>query len=78
MINYYKYKVSSYKIDTDFKSFTQVNDAEDASSISVITNEKVFTSISKVISDNIDGGWLVISEEEFNFTKQKIFNKIIQ
>lgn len=78
MINYYKYKVSSYKIDADSKSFTQVNDAEDASSISVITNEKVFTSISKVISDNIDGGWLVISEEEFNFTKQKIFNKIIQ
>lgn len=78
MINYYKYKVSSYKIDTDSKSFTQVNDAEDASSIGVITNEKVFTSISKVISDNIDGGWLVISEEEFNFTKQKIFNKIIQ
>ena len=78
MINYYKYKVSSYKIDTDYKSFTQVNDAEDASSIGVITNEKVFTSISKVISDNIDGGWLVISEEEFNFTKQKIFNKIIQ
>ena len=78
MINYYKYKVSSYKIDTDYKSFTQVNDAEDASSVSVITNEKVFTSLSKFISDNIDGGWLVISEEEFIFTKQKIFNKIIQ
>lgn len=78
MINYYKYKVSSYKIDTDYKSFTQVNDAEDASSIGVISNENVFTSISKVISDNIDGDWFVISEEEFNFTKQKIFNKIIQ
>jgi hypothetical protein len=78
MINYYKFKVSSYKIDTDSKSFTQVNDAEDASSVSVITNEKVFTSLSKFISDNIDGGWLVISEEEFNFTKQNIFNKLIQ
>jgi len=78
MINYYKYRVSSYRIDTDSKSFTQVNDAEDASSVSVITNEKVFTSLSKFISDNIDGGWLVISEEEFIFTKQKIFNKIIQ
>ena len=78
MINYYKYKVSSYKIDTDFKAFTQINDAEDALSIGVITNEKAFTGISKIISDNIDGGWFVISEEEFNFTKQKIFNKIIQ
>ena len=78
MINYYKYRVSSYKIDTDSRSFTQINDAEDALSIGVIKNEKVFISLSKVISDNTDGGWLVISEEEFNFTKQNIFNKLIQ
>jgi hypothetical protein len=78
MINYYKFKVSSYRIDTDSKSFTQVNNAEDASSIGVITNEKVFTSLSKAISDNIQGEWFVITEEEFNFTKQNIFNKLIQ
>jgi hypothetical protein len=78
MINYYKFRVSYYKIDTDSKSFTQVNDAEDASSIGVYTSEKAFTGISKIASDNIDGAWLVISEEEFNFTKQNIFNKLIQ
>jgi hypothetical protein len=78
MINYYKFRVSYYKIDTDSKYFTQVTDAEDASSVGVYKNEKAFTSISKIASDNADGEWLVISEEEFIFTKQKIFNKIIQ
>ncbi len=78
MINYYKFRVSYYKIDTYSKSFTQINDAEDALSIGVIKNEKVFISLSKVISDNTDGEWLEISEEGSNFVKQNIFNKLIQ
>ena len=76
MINYYKFKVSFYRIDTDSKSFNQVNDAEDASSVSLITNEKAFDGLFKVITDNTIGEWLVISEEDFNFTKEKILNKL--
>jgi hypothetical protein len=78
MINYYKFRVSYYKIDTDSKYFTQVTDAEDASSVGVYKNEKAFTSISKIASDNADGEWIVISEEGFNFVKQNILNKINQ
>jgi hypothetical protein len=70
MINYYKIRVSFYRIDTDSKSFTQVNDAEDASSVGVIKNERAFTAMSKVISE--DGEFLSISEETFNFAKQKV------
>jgi hypothetical protein len=77
MINYYKFRVSYYKIDTYSKSFTQVNDAEDALSIGVYKNEKAFTGISKIASDNTDGEWLEISEEGFNFVKQNILNKLI-
>ena len=72
MINYYKLKVSYYRIDTDSKSFTQVNDAPDASSIGVCTNEKIFEGLSGLISDE----WLVISEEQFIFAKEEILNKL--
>jgi hypothetical protein len=76
MINYYKFKVSVFRIDTDSKSFTQVNDAEDVSSVGVYTNEKTFDALSKVISDNNQGGWESITEEDFTFVKQKILNEL--
>jgi hypothetical protein len=76
MINYYKFRVSVFSIDADSKSFTQVNDAEDASSISLITSEIAFDGLFKVITDNSNSEWLVISEEDFNFTKEKILNKL--
>jgi hypothetical protein len=76
MINYYKFRVSIFKLDADSKSFSQVNDAEDASSVSLITNETAFDGLFKIITDNTNGEWLVISEEDFNFTKEKILNKL--
>ena len=76
MINYYKLRVSFYRIDTDSKSFTQVNDAEDALSVGVIKNERAFIAMSKVISDNKDGEFLGISEETFNFAKQKVLQQL--
>lgn len=71
---YYKFKVSSYKVDVENKSFIQINDAEDASSISVISNERAFNAVNNAIINNIGEEWLVISEEEFTFTKQKVLN----
>ena len=76
MINYCKFRVSFYRIDTDSKSFTQVNDAEDVSSIGVYTNEKTFDALSKIISDNNQGEWQNITEEDFTFVKQKVLNKL--
>jgi indole-3-glycerol phosphate synthase len=76
MINYYKFRVSVFRIDADSKSFAQVNDAEDASSVSLITSEIAFDGLFKIIKDNANGEWLAISEEDFNFTKEKILNKL--
>lgn len=76
MINYYNFRVSFFRVDTDSKSFTQVNDAEDVSSIGVYLNEKTFDALSKVISDNNQGGWEIITEEDFTFVKQKVLNKL--
>jgi hypothetical protein len=75
MINYYKLGVSFFRIDIDSKSFTQVNDAEDVSSVGMYLNEKTFDTLSKVISDNNQGGWELITEEDFTFVKQKVLNK---
>lgn len=76
MINYCKFRVSFYRIDTDSKSFTQVNDAEDVSSVGLYVNEKTFDALSKVISDNQQGEWQNITEEDFIFVKQKVLNKL--
>jgi hypothetical protein len=76
MINYYKLKVCYVKIDNDSKSFTQITNAEDASSIGVYTNERAFTGMSKIISDNTNQEWLVISEEDFTFAKQEVLTKL--
>jgi hypothetical protein len=76
MIKYYKFGVSVFRVDTDSKSFTQVNDAEDLSSIGVYLNEKTFDALSKVISDNKKGEWQDIAEEDFTFVKQKVLNKL--
>jgi hypothetical protein len=76
MINYYKLGVSFFRIDIDSKSFTQVNDAEDVSSVGMYLNEKTFDTLSKVISDNKEGEWQGITEEDFNFARQKVLNKL--
>ena len=76
MINYYKFGVSFYRIDTDSKSFTQVNDAEDVSSIGVYVNQRTFDALSKIISDNQQGEWQDITEGDFTFVKQKVLNKL--
>ena len=76
MINYYKFRLGFYRIDTNFKSFSHVNDAEDASSVSLIVNESAFDKLFKSITDNIGGEWLVTSEEDFTFIKEKALNKL--
>lgn len=76
MINYFKFRVSFYRIDTDSKSFTQVNDAEDVSSIGFYVNVRTFDALSKIISDNQQGEWQDITEGDFTFVKQKVLNKL--
>lgn len=76
MINYYKFKVSYYKINMDNKYFVQINDAVDATSFGVITNENAFNSINNAIEKNMGEQWEVISEEDFIFVKEKVLNKL--
>jgi hypothetical protein len=76
MINYYKSGISFYKVDTDSKYFYHVNDSENMSFISLVTNEMAFDKLSKVITDNIESQWVSISEEDFTFVKQKVLNKL--
>lgn len=76
MITYYNFRVGFYKTDSDSKSFTHINDAEDASSISLITNEIAFDKLITATIDNVGGEWQVISEEEFNVVKESVLNKI--
>jgi hypothetical protein len=76
MINYYKSGISFYRVDTDSKSFCHVNDSENMSFISLITNEMAFDKLSKAITDNIESQWVFILEEDFTFVKQKVLNKL--
>lgn len=76
MINYYKFKVSYYKINMDNKYFVQINDAVDATSFGVITNESAFNSINNAIEKNMGDQWEVISEEDFTVVKEKVLSKL--
>lgn len=78
MINYYKFKVSYYKINMDNKYFVQINDAVDATSFGVITNESAFNSINNAIEKNMGDQWEVISEEDFTIVKEKVLSKLNQ
>jgi hypothetical protein len=76
MINYYKSGISFYKVDTDSKYFYHVNDSENMSFISLVTNEIAFDKLIKSITDNAQEGWDKIIEEDFTFVKQEVLNKL--
>lgn len=76
MIKYYKFRLSFYKIDSNLKSFFHVNNSEDASLISLITNEIAFDKLFNAITNNIGEEWLEVSEEDFNQIKQQLLIKI--
>lgn len=76
MINYYKFRLGFYKIDNDSKSFSHINNAEDNSFISLITNQQAFDKLVSSTAINFGGEWEVISEQDFNIVKQAVLAKL--
>jgi hypothetical protein len=76
MINYYKFRLGFYKLDTISKSFSHINNAENNSLISLVTNEESFDKLLSSITNNVGGYWEVISENDFNFAKQEVLTKL--
>jgi len=76
MINYYKFRLGFYKIDSNSKSFSHINNGQDNSLISLVTNEESFDKLLSSITNNVGGYWEVISEEDFNFAKQEVLAKL--
>jgi hypothetical protein len=69
MNNYYKFKVSHFKLNEELKTIEQVNDAVDSKSVSNINNPVTFDSMLTVINRD---GWVVITEEEYNTKRQEV------
>ena len=76
MINYYKFRLGFYKIDTDSKSFSHINNTEFNSLISLVTNQEAFDKLQNSITNNVGGYWEVIVEEDFNIAKQAVLAKL--
>lgn len=74
MINYYKLRVSYFKIDTENKNYEQVNKALDSKSLAKVTNESAFNGLNKASSENTGGEWVLITEEEYNTTKIEVLS----
>ena len=69
MNNYYKFKVSHFKLNEELKTIEQVNDAVDSKSVSNINNPVTFDSMLTVINRD---GWVVITEGEYNTKRQEV------
>lgn len=69
MNNYYKFKISHFKLNEELKTIEQVNDAVDSKSVSNINNPVTFDSMLTVINRD---GWVVITEEEYNTKRQEV------
>ena len=69
MNNYYKFRISHFKLNEELKTIEQVNDAVDSKSVSNINNPVTFDSMLTVINRD---GWVVITEEEYNTKRQEV------
>jgi hypothetical protein len=69
MNNYYKFRISHFKLNEELKTVEQVNDAEDTKSLSYITNAATFDSMLTVISRD---GWEPITEEQYTTKRSEV------
>jgi len=60
MNNYYKFRISHFKLNEELKTIEQVNDAVDSKSVSNINNPVTFDSMLTVINRD---SWEPLTEE---------------
>jgi hypothetical protein len=69
MNNYYKFKISHFKLNEELKTIEQVNDALDSKSVSNINNPVTFDSMLSITNRE---GWEIITEEQYNTKRQEV------
>jgi hypothetical protein len=69
MNNYYKFKISHFKLNEELKTIEQVNDAVDSKSVSNINNPVTFDSMLSITNRE---GWEIITEEQYNTKRQEV------
>ena len=69
MNNYYKFKISHFKLNEELKTIEQVNDAVDSKSVSNINNPVTFDSMLTVINRD---GWEPITEEQYTAKRTEV------
>jgi predicted ATP-dependent protease len=69
MNNYYKFRISHFRLNEELKTIEQVNDAEDTKSVSHISNSVTYDSMLTVISRD---GWEPITEEQYTTKRSEV------
>jgi hypothetical protein len=69
MNNYYKFKISHFKLNEELKTIEQVNDAVDSKSVSNINNPVTFDSMLSITNRE---GWEIITEEQYKTKRQEV------
>jgi len=69
MNNYYKFKVSHFKLNEELKTIEQVNDAVDSKSVSNINNPVTFDSMLTVINRD---SWEPLTEEAYSAKRAEV------
>ena len=69
MVNYYKFRVSHFKLNEELKTIEQVNDATDSKSVSHISNPITFDSLMTITNRD---GWELITEEQYTAKRTEV------
>jgi hypothetical protein len=69
MNNYYKFRISHFKLNEELKTIEQVNDAVDSKSVSNINNPVTFDSMLTVINRD---SWEPITEEAYSAKRAEV------
>lgn len=69
MVNYYRFKVSHFKLNAELKTIEQVNDAPDSKSVSNVSNPITFDSMMTITNRD---GWEVITQEEYTAKRAEV------
>ena len=69
MVNYYKFRVSHFKLNAELKTIEQVNDATDSKSVSHISNPVTFDSMIAITNTD---NWEVITEEAYSAKRAEV------
>jgi hypothetical protein len=69
MNNYYKFRISHFKLNEELKTIEQVNDAVDSKSVSNINNPVTFDSMLTVINRD---SWEPLTEEAYSAKRAEV------